>query len=121
MSIEIDGSEQASRKMKGMAKSLRKISEETLKQVGGEAIEKARSKTPVRTGRLVRGHRMEMLPDKSLRLFNDLEYAGIVEYGSSTRPPRPHWRQAIEWAKKELPRRYAAAVDKTINNSKGHS
>lgn len=120
MPIETDGSKQARRKMKAVARGIGKISEETLKQVGGEVIEKARSKTPVRTGRLVRGHRMEMLPDKSLRLFNDLEYAGIVEYGGSTRLPQPHWRPALEWAKRELPKRYAGAVDKTINNSKGH-
>jgi HK97 gp10 family phage protein len=110
MAISLEGSDKAKRVLKTIAENIDGVSEETLKQIGDEAIKMARQKTPVKTGRLARGHGMKMTSKKDLLLSNEAEYAATIEFGSSTQPPQPHWRPALEVAKKELPKRYAKKI-----------
>lgn len=107
--IELE-SRHARHALKAISENISKVSEDALKQAGAETIERVRSRTPVRTGRLARGHRMKMLDEKTLVLFNEVEYARAVEFGRSGMEPKPHWRPALEAAKKEIPKRYAEHV-----------
>jgi hypothetical protein len=105
--IELAGTQKTQAALKEIAASLDGISEQVLKMIGAETLELVKAKTPIRTGRLASNHKMKMLTNKSIELYNDLEYARIVEYGSSTQASQPHWRPALEVAKQELPKLYA--------------
>jgi hypothetical protein len=110
--IEVRGSKEARRALDRMAHGAGKTSRETLEQAGRETLEKVKARTPVKTGRLARGHRMKMLDEKLLLLFNEVEYAGAVEFGRSGSQPKPHWRPALESEKRGLPKRYAKTLQK---------
>lgn len=105
--IEVKGVAEAQKALERIAASIPEINEKTLDEIGMATLQRVKERTPVRTGRLARGHKMRKLSRNAIELFNDVEYAGAVEYGSSTAEPRPHWRPALEVAKKEFPRMYA--------------
>lgn len=105
--IELRGAREAQKALKEIAEGIDAVSEEVLKKIGQEALDLVRARTPVRTGRLRRGHRMKMLSEKSLLLFNEVSYAHFVEYGHSGIEPQPHWRPAMEIVKKRFPELYA--------------
>ena len=107
--LELKGAREAQKALKEIAEGMDAVSEEVLGKIGREAIELVRARTPVRTGRLVRGHKMK-LAEKSLELFNDVEYARIVEFGHSGIEPQPHWRPALEIVKKRFPELYAKSA-----------
>ena len=58
-------------------------------------LDEAVARTPVATGRLRDGWRIEPGGDGSVRVVNDVPYAASVEYGSRARPARPMARPAV--------------------------
>jgi HK97 gp10 family phage protein len=101
--LRVKGTDEAQRALEEIVAGLDEISEETLQQVGRSTLDLVRSRTPIRTGRLISNHMMQVTGPKSLRMWNDVEYASYVEFGTSKMLPQPHWRPAIEYLKKALP------------------
>jgi HK97 gp10 family phage protein len=101
--LRVKGTDEAQRALEEIVAGLDEISEETLQQVGRSTLDLVRSRTPVRTGRLISNHMMQVTGPKSLRMWNDVEYAAYVEFGTSRMLPQPHWRPAIEHLKRALP------------------
>jgi hypothetical protein len=66
-----------------------------LNTAGQEGVRVAKSQTPVRTGNLQRGNQAEV-SGLTLHFHNDVDYAGIVNYGTSTRPPRLFFDAGVE-------------------------
>ncbi|MGI0028494.1 MAG: hypothetical protein ACREAQ_02120 [Nitrososphaera sp.] len=100
--ITIGGIEEAQRALSEIIAGIDEITEETLTQVGLATLRLVRTRTPVRTGHLINNHKMRV-QGNSLRMWNEVEYAAYVEFGTSRMLPRPHWRPAIEYLKKTLP------------------
>lgn len=104
--LNVKGVDEAQRALEEIIARLDEITEETLQQVGRATLDLVRSRTPIRTGRLISNHRMLVTGAKSLRMWNDVEYAAYVEFGTSRMLPQPHWRPAIEELKRSVPRAF---------------
>lgn len=115
--ITVGGVEEAQRALAEIAAGIDEITEETLSQVGLATLHLVRTRTPIRTGRLINNHRMQVTGPKSMRMWNDTEYAGFVEFGTSKMLPRPHWRPAIEALKKSLPQLFAEKAQDLVDDS----
>lgn len=72
-----------------------------LQEVGNYGVSVARANSPVRTGRLRDGNQMEV-SDTTLKLFNDVEYAGIVNGGSSRQRAQPFFDTAAAATEQKL-------------------
>ncbi|HEY7506032.1 MAG TPA: HK97-gp10 family putative phage morphogenesis protein [Nitrososphaera sp.] len=104
--LNVKGTEEARRALEEIVAGIDEITEETLQQVGRATLELVKSRTPVRTGRLISNHRMQVTGTNSLRMWNDVEYAAYVEFGTSRMMGQPHWRPAIEELKRTFPRAF---------------
>ncbi len=60
---------------------------------------------PLRTGRLRAGYFMRRAGVLSVWITNRVPYAGYVEFGTSRRAPRPHFRPAMIWGQQRLAER----------------
>lgn len=95
-------------------KTGQQVASPLLDELGDEIIDVANQQTPVRTGRLVAGNKKQLVNNYTLRLYNEVEYAGFVHDGTSRQEPQPFMENAIDQVKERLPDLYARRATEFI-------
>ncbi|BBK36083.1 hypothetical protein STAQ_11610 [Allostella sp. ATCC 35155] len=81
----------------GMAAALGRLAPDAVERAAVAARDAAAARSPVRSGRLRDGWRIEAAGEGA-RVVNAVPYAAAVEYGSRGRPGRPMARPAAQVA-----------------------
>lgn len=78
-----------------MAAVVEGLASEAGERAAVAARDAAAARSPVRTGRLRNGWRLEPAADGTVRVVNAVPYAAAVEYGDRHRPGQPMARPAV--------------------------
>lgn len=104
MKIQIDDAAALSM-FKKIAEEIPKAMEEVISNAGAIALTEARNRVPVDTGALKGSLTLEVnLNGESSEAVvgSVLEYAPTIEYGDSSRPPKPFMQPAMEVARDKM-------------------
>jgi hypothetical protein len=79
--------------------ALREIADPELEHIAREIMDNAVDGTPVISGTLAAGYRLERIGPSHYRIVNDVPYARYVEYGDSRQEAQPALGRALARAR----------------------
>lgn len=117
--IEIKGVQAAINILNEIAKKYEdnEIPREAFEEIGTATIDVMNAQTPVKTGNLVTHNDFEIMEPDGIRFFNEVEYAGFVNGGTSRMPARPFFDEGLNHFRQAFPQAYAAKMNKAVRDA----